>query len=207
MRYLPELALSVLLMITVAGCHHRQASIAPPQQAQAPSIVSTLPPMPLLTLPDVELAKAKPPAPPPTHAAPPKQPEKKVARKRPHHNIRKPEEEKPEPSADASSSTAAPADTTPSSAPTAVKAPVLGQLSTDDTAADPDAKKDTHGLIQDTENRLKKLSSSVRAAHKNDVAQIESFLKQAEQAWSTNDVVGAQTLANKAKILLDDLSK
>lgn len=206
MRYLPAVSVSLLLMIAVAGCHRRQSRVEPPSQAEAPPIVSTLPPMPLLTLPDVELAKTKPPAPAPPPATPPKQPPKKVARKH-MHRVRKPEEEKPEPSAETSSSAGTPADTSQSSASTSVKTPILGQLSTDDTAADPDAKKDTRGLIQDTENRLKTLSNSLREAHKNDIAQIESFLKQAEQAWSTNDVVGAQTLANKAKILLDDLSK
>jgi hypothetical protein len=207
MRYLPVFSVSLLLMIAIAGCHRRQAHAVAPPQAQAPPIVSTLPPIPPRTLPDVEVAKAKPTAPAPHPAAAPKEPTKKVARKHPHHNVRKPEEEKPEPSADTSSSTGAPAETTPAAVPAAVKTPVLGQLSTDDTAADPDIKKQTHNLIEDTENRLKKLSSAVQAAHKNDIAQIESFLKQAEQAWSTNDVVGAQTLANKAKILMDDLSK
>ena len=62
-------------------------------------------------------------------------------------------------------------------------------------------------LIDSTEIQLKKLSTQQQAAHKDAIAQVNSFLVQARQALSTNDVVGAQTLANKAKILIDELLK
>ncbi len=84
---------------------------------------------------------------------------------------------------------------------------MLGQLSADDAAANPHENLQTQGLIQYTEDRLKKISSVQQAEHKDAIAQVTSFLAQAKQALGMNDVVGAQTLANKAKILLDELLK
>ncbi len=82
---------------------------------------------------------------------------------------------------------------------------MLGKLSADDATANPHENAQTKRLIQHTEDRLKKIPSSQQATHKEAVAQVSSFLAQAKQAWAMNDLVGAQTLANKAKILLDEL--
>lgn len=86
-------------------------------------------------------------------------------------------------------------------------ASVLGQLSADDAAVNPHENVQTERLIEYTEARLKKLSSAQQSRHKEAIAQVSSFLAQAKQAWGMNDIVGAQTLANKAKILLDELLK
>jgi hypothetical protein len=75
-----------------------------------------------------------------------------------------------------------------------------------DTQASTAAAQTKH-LIDSTENEVKKLSLKQQADHKDAIAQVDSFLGQARQALSMNDVVGAQTLANKAKILVDELSK
>lgn len=209
MRHLRLFSVSFLLTIGIAGCHRRQVRVVPPPQVQAP-IVATLPPMPPLTLPDVELAKATPAKPTAQPAAPVKTEKKQVARKRHRRSLHKPPLEKSESGAAGSAATnSAPTETAPpsESPATSPKTAVLGQLSADDAAAAPDQKEQTRRIIQRTENRLKRLSSAERATHKNDIAQVDSFLKQAEQAWSMNDLVGAQTLANKAKILMDDLSK
>jgi hypothetical protein len=86
-------------------------------------------------------------------------------------------------------------------------ATIIGQLSADDATTTPSATAQTQHLITLTENKLKKLSTRQQTDHKDAVAQVDSFLSQARQALSMNDVVGAQTLANKAKILVDELSK
>lgn len=80
-------------------------------------------------------------------------------------------------------------------------------LSADDSATNPDQTTQTRNLIRYTEDRLKSVSPQRQEQHKDTVAQIGSFLAQARQALSTNDQVGAQTLANKAKILVDELLK
>ncbi len=194
MRYLRLFSVSFLLAFTITGCHRKQEQVLPPPQAQAP-IVSTLPPMPPLTFPDVQLAKPES-ATPVVQAAPPESvppPAKHVRHHRARHKT--------------DTGTAA-TESTPNPAPAAASgATALGQLSADDAAVSPDQTAQTEHLIQSLESRLKKMPKSQQAKHKEDIAQANSFLAQAKQAWTMNDRVGAQTLANKAKILLDELSK
>lgn len=83
----------------------------------------------------------------------------------------------------------------------------MGQLSAEDATATPADAAQTQRLINATQTKLQKLSTKQQKEHKDAVAQVASFLSQARQALSMNDVVGAQTLANKAKILVDELSK
>ena len=83
---------------------------------------------------------------------------------------------------------------------------MLGQLSAADDAS-PSQNVQTKQLIEETESRLKQISAEQQSKHKEDIVQVTSFLTQAKQAWEMNDLVGAQTLANKAKILLDELLK
>jgi hypothetical protein len=202
MRYWRLTVVSFLLTFSIAGCHRKVERALPPPQAQAP-IVSTMPAMPPLVLNPVILVQSQPaPAavPPPVVAPPPK---KQNAKVRHHHTTPKTETEgestetKP-PAAPATS----PA--TPSAAPATA---IIGQLSADDSAATPTDAAQTKHLIDSTENQLKKLSTQQQTEHKDAVAQVDSFLAQARQALSMNDLVGAQTLANKAKILVDELSK
>jgi hypothetical protein len=84
---------------------------------------------------------------------------------------------------------------------------IIGQLSADDATTTPSGTAQTQQLITVTENKLKKLSTRQQTDHKDAVSQVSSFLSQARQALSMNDVVGAQTLANKAKILVEELSQ
>jgi enamine deaminase RidA (YjgF/YER057c/UK114 family) len=84
---------------------------------------------------------------------------------------------------------------------------LVGQLSAADSGDNPNHTVQTERLIQSTETLLKKVSPQRQAQHKDDVAQVNSFLAQAKQALNMNDLVGAQTLANKAKIMVDELLK
>jgi hypothetical protein len=205
MRYWRLTFVSFLLTFSIAGCHRKVERALPPPHAQAP-IVSTMPAMPPLTLNPVILVQSQPTpaaAPPPVVAAPPK---KQAAKVRHHHTTPKTETdgESAETKPPAGSATAPTAPSTPPATPAAA---IIGQLSADDSAATPTDAAQTKRLIDSTEKQLKKLSTQQQTEHKDAVAQVESFLAQARQALSTNDVVGAQTLANKAKILVDELSK
>jgi type IV secretory pathway VirB10-like protein len=203
MRYLRLFSVLLLSMFAITGCHRRRARAVPPPQAQAP-IVSTLPPIPPLTFPDVQIAKPEPPPQPVVQAAVPVQPEKPHKERVRHHRaVHKAEPETAavsvENSAQAESSVPSPAVNSGAS--------MLGQLSADDAAANPHQNVQAQDLILETEDRLKKISSAQQAEHKDAIAQVTSFLAQAKQALGMNDVVGAETLANKAKILLDELLK
>jgi hypothetical protein len=204
MRYWRLFVVSFLLTFSIAGCHHKPERTLPPSHAQAPPIL-TAPIMPPFIPEPVILVQYQPPPPvepPPVVPSPAK---KRVAKT--HHRHTTP----PAANADAESTDAKPPATTGPAAPApAAAAPgtaVIGQLSADDSAATPSDAAQAKHLIDSTENDLKKLSTQQQTEHKDAVAQVESFLSQARQALNMNDVVGAQTLANKAKILLDELSK
>ena len=197
MKYLRLFSVVFLLSVSITGCHRRSQQAIPPPQAEPP-IISTLPPMPPFALQSVELGKPEPVAPAPPPSEPVIAP-KKHTRARHHRVTHKPESTPP-------STTPAPSITSTASTP-AVGASPIGQLSADDASSNPKESEQTHQLIQSTEKRLKNLSGAQQAAHKDAIAQVQSFLNQAKQALSMNDFVGAQTLANKAKILLDELLK
>ncbi len=229
MRYWRLFSVSLLLSFTITGCHRRRVRALPPAQAQPP-IVTTMPPVPPLTFPNVELPKPKP-AIPVTQPAPSPPPQKKqverVQRHRTKHKgtpentvagsssapgrVNSTETEEGDSTAEAAHP---PSGTTPPgaqdtsgakhAAPT-TGAAVLGKLSADDATTNPRDNAQTQTLIQRTEDQLKKIPTSQQAKHKEAVAQVSSFLAQAKQAWAMNDLVGAQTLANKAKILLDEM--
>ena len=193
MRYLRLLSVSLLSTFVITGCHHKPVQVAPTRhEAQAP-IVTTLPPVPPLAFPNVELPKPKP-TPPVVHTEAPPPPKKKnTAKIHRRKRVHKPE------------TTRAANQPPPAAPPTA--AAVLGQLSADDATANPHQNEDTEHLIEITEKRLNKLPRVEQARHKDAIVQVKSFLSQAKQAWGMNDVVGATTLANKAKILLDEMLK
>lgn len=83
----------------------------------------------------------------------------------------------------------------------------IGQLSAEDTNTNPRQAEQTKRLIDSIRKRVKQIPSSEQAARKDDIAAINAFLTQAKQALNSNDLVGAETLANKAKILMDELLK
>lgn len=194
MRYWRLFFVSFLLTFSIAGCHRKvERALLPPPQAQAP-VIAPPPTLPPLILEPVILAGATPAptSPPPVEAPPPKKRAAKVHRRRtPAKTEAEGESTETHPSA---------ASATPATA-------IIGQLSADDATANPSDTAQTKHLIDATENRLKKLSTRQQTEHKDAVAQVASFLSQARQALNMNDVVGAQTLANKAKILIDELSK
>ncbi len=202
MRYWRLFFVSFLLTFSIAGCRRKPQRALPPPHAQAP-VVSTMPAMPPLTLAPVKLAESQPttPAAPQPAAAPPKKHRAKVRR----HRVTPKGE--PEPAAAAETHPATTGDAAGGAASAAPGTALIGQLSADDSTATPTETAQAKHLIDATALRMEKVSKQRQAEHKDAVAQINSFLVQARQALSMNDVVGAQTLANKAKILVDELSK
>ncbi|MGA7706664.1 MAG: hypothetical protein WCD77_02660 [Acidobacteriaceae bacterium] len=197
MRYWRLLVVSFLLMLSIAGCHRKPERALPPPHAQAPTIIPA-PTLPMFSPKPGILAQAQPtpPVTPPPVAPPPKKHAAKVRHHRPPSKDETPSDStEPQPTAESAT------------APSAPGTAVIGQLSADDASATPADAAQTKHLIDETENKLKKLSAQQQAEHKDSVAQVASFLAQARQALNMNDLVGAQTLANKAKILVDELSK
>ncbi len=95
---------------------------------------------------------------------------------------------------------------TPANGASAASSPI-GLLSAGDSSENPDLRQQTLVLIASAERRLKTVNATIAASKRTTIAQIHLFLTQARQALAINDLQGANTLATKAKILVDELLK
>jgi hypothetical protein len=225
---LPSVAAS-LLIPALSGCVYFHKSTPPPVPitAQAPTVIA--PPLaPLYT----EMSQNDPalpelPTPPPPGAQPAPPPasiivaEKKPARISRH---RKPEVEVAEretrerEAREKEVSAAVTPDTNPPpaeaqiakvTAPTPkgdTAAPTsIGQLTAAPSPDSSGSRQQASDLIDSTQRGVNSLHNLSGDQNKT-VAQIRSFLDQAERALHNGDVDGAHTLATKAKTLLDELT-
>jgi hypothetical protein len=203
-------ALLLLLALGATGCLHKAAS--PPQQAQAPPLQTgkgTLPPPDTTQQQEKSEAPLASPLPPPSaQSVPLPPPTPKKVRKKP----------KPAPSKSTDTTQTAGA-TPPANGATAVQptpqvvsaaggaGSPIGQLTTGDSALGERTKHETTDLIGGTQQGLNGIKRSLSTDEQVTASQIRTFLKQAQQALDTGDTDGAHTLATKAKLLLDELTK
>jgi hypothetical protein len=173
---LPARSAAWLLLLLLAGCHHK-AQVAH-NQPLAPAIEE---PPPQLHLP--------PPSdlPPPEVTATVQQPapvitQTKESQKKPAHR------KKP-----------------PNTQQALVASPVvsaIGQLTTGDPV---DMRQQTDSSIEATEKSLNSINRRLTDQEAKTAAQIREFLKEARAALTAGDIDGAHTLAIKARVLLDEL--
>lgn len=90
----------------------------------------------------------------------------------------------------------------PPAEPPAVSA--IGQLSTGEPS---DLRHSVDESIASTERGLNNIGRSLNDQEQKTAAQIREFIKQAKDALTNNDIDGAKTLANKAKVLLSELNQ
>ena len=166
-----------LLPLLLTGCFHK-TQIAQ-NQPLAPPIEDTPPPKPEpapTNLPPPEVTI--PTQPEPTQITPAPEPIKKPPRHKKPAN----------PTQIASAGTPAMS--------------AIGQLST----ADPtNVRQQTDASIQATEKALNGITRKLNDQEQKTAAQIREWLKQARQALTAGDIDGARGLADKAKVLLDEL--
>jgi hypothetical protein len=205
---------ATLLVFLCNGCLSHKSS--PPQQAQAPPLQTgkgTLnPPTTAQQQPKSDTPLASPLPPPSAQSVPlpPPPPPKKVK-----HKVKTPPKpadntaQAPAAGASQSSGTGSQsAQATPPAALATVGTPSpIGQLTTGDSAMGEKAKRETADLIGGTEQGLSGIKRSLSTEEKVTATQIRTFLKQAQQALDNGDTDGAHTLATKAKLLLDELTK
>lgn len=168
---------ALLISLLLTGCFHK-TQIAQ-NQPLAPQIEDTPPPKPEpspTNLPPPEVTI--PVQPPPPQITPPAEPVKKPAKHK-----------KPAPTTQVASN----------SMP-AVSA--LGPLSTADP---PTVRQQTDASIESTEKALNGITRKLAPQEQQTAAQIREYLKQAREALTAGDVDGAHKLADKAKVLLDEL--
>ena len=175
-----KIAASWLLpLLLLTGCIHKKAQIAQ-SQPLAPPIEDTPPPKPepaqtSLPPPDVTI-----PAQPVPQITPPPEPVKKQPR---HKKL--------------------PANSNPQVASNEAHAvSAIGTLSTGDS---PNKRQQADASIESTEKGLNGISRQLNDQEQKTAAQIREFLKQAREALTAGDLDGANTLAIKAKVLLDEL--
>jgi hypothetical protein len=215
MRALGLCSLVTVVTIVCTACAHKNA--APPPQAQAPPLqtgkgtieqAQTTQPQeksdtPLASPLPAPSAQSVPiPPPPPKKVHHPKHPATKPA-----DTTQTAAASSGSPSAPSSSSAQASAQAPAQPAPTPVATSPIGQLTTGDSAIGERTKHETADLIGETEQGLNAIKRALSNEEKTTVAQIRTFLKQAQQALDNGDTEGAHGLATKAKLLLDELTK
>lgn len=201
----------VLLALWTTGCHK---AASPPQQAQAPPLQTgkgTLPPPDTTQQQEKSETPLASPLPPPSSQSvhlPPPTP-KKV-----HHPKKTPSKSTDTTQAAAANSGSPPASgsSTAQATPQTVSAPggaasPIGQLTTGDSALGERTKHETADLIGGTQQGLNGIKRPLSTEEQVTAAEIKTFLKQAQQALDSGDTDGAHTLATKAKLLLDELTK
>ncbi len=170
-------------MFVLVGCHHRQQLPHLPAVVLTPDVPPPVPTSDPMT------------SPPPDSVETPSQ--VKVTEAKPKRPPKKPTTKSVAPE------TAPPVEI--AAAPPAEPSPI-GELSTGGDAI-PQKQQETVDLIEASQRRLEALSKTASSQQQSQIRKISHFLLQAKQALSTGDVEGAKTLAFKAKLLLDDLTK
>lgn len=226
-----KLAAFALLPLMVAGCRHKNAP--PLVQTQAPSIKTgdTGPPPsgnplssqgtpPLPNLPaqaENASAHAPKPAPKPRRRRKPKPVDSQIPDSNPA-TAAATGATPPAPSLPATSTAGpgaiAPPTGAPGAAPAAdgtpagaAPAPSIGLLSTGDVGSSAQTERDTVELITSTESGLNSIKRPLNTAEQETAIQIRSFLQKAKAAIDGHDMDAAHTLATKAKVLLEELTK
>ena len=180
-------ACSVMLVVGVAGCHHKAPYVLPNAAATAPVALEPLP-----DAKDPPVIAAQQPVPVPALTPPVQTP--RTRRRRPAPAAAPPVAPAPAP----------PVQVAQAEPPTGAVA--IGALSAGGEAT-PQSQQDARNLIGGIEKRLAALPAKTADAEKDQVRQVRYFLKQAQEALESGDAEGAKTLATKAKLLMDDMEK
>lgn len=209
MKAASRVAVVTVLLLSLPGCE-KKAKTALPPQAQAPAPV--LPPSKMVHIPNL------PSLPPPplrdvaVATEPPENPEPARPQRITHHKSPpvKPATPAPTTSGDVATQTgdkgAAPPQAQAANGAASEASPI-GQLSSSGEGATSQGRQDIEHLISDTENGLNGIKRALTGDEQTTSTQIKTFLVKAKQALAENDLDGAQTLANKAKVLLEELTK
>jgi outer membrane biosynthesis protein TonB len=199
MKSASKIAVLVLLCL-IAGCKHKTQA-APPPAAQAPILppsesAKTMPPP---SLPPEKPLEVKPPGSDQAQQQPPPKPHKTAHRK-------------PKPADTTQTSQTAgqaPATAQTASAGEAPAASPIGQLSSS-SASDGGSipsRREIQDKIAATESGLNGIKRSLSSEEQLTVTEIRTFITKARKALVDDDLDGANTLATKAKVLLEELTK
>jgi hypothetical protein len=202
-----KMAALLLFAAFATGCKHKTLVVVP-VQAQAPPLpskpvsqVASLPPVPQPETPQVgPPGSDKPPVPPPSQ---PKRSSRHRSKAATPAAPASGEQTAKEPAKENSTNAA---DQQASAGEVSAISPI-GQLSTAGDSSSTPSKHDIQETIETTEKSLNDLKRTLTPAEQETTVQIRTFLTKARRALSQDDLDGAHTLAIKAKVLLDELTK
>jgi hypothetical protein len=196
MRPAKTLAFVAFITVSLSGCSvfHRQPPPQPPALQTGQGAIEEEQKKEQQGPPDAPLPQPSAETVPP-QLPPPKPPKVKKVRKKPTLAQTAP------PAAPASTEQAA------VHPPVAGSNSPIGDLTTGDAAAGQQMKHDTTNLIAQTEQGLAAIKRPLSQEQQTTEGEIRTFLKQAKVALDNGDSDGAHTLATKAKLLLDELTK
>lgn len=195
----------LILTLALSGCN-RKPKATPPPAAQAPTLpVSTLArntPPPQLPAPNLPAISP----PPPKNVAPPPKPKpEKVSRHKPRHTtvdagvpdqpvVQAPPPVK-QPQLPEQASNNASSDITP-----------IGQLAGPGESTNIPRQNQILNEINSTEKGLNNLKRPLSKDEQTTAAQIRTFLEKAKDSMKQDDLVSANILVTKAKVLLAELT-
>ena len=193
-------AVITVLVMSLSGCANKAKTVLPPQ-AEAPILppanmvhIPNLPALPPPPLRDVAVATDPPESPEPVHP-------RRTTHRKPAAPV------KPAAAVDPTAQTADKGVQTQTASTAASDVSPIGQLSSGGADASSQGHQDVEHLITDTENGLNGIKRTLNSDEQMTSTQIKTFLTKARQALADNDLDGAKTLANKAKVLLEELTK
>jgi predicted component of type VI protein secretion system len=184
-RRLASGVLCLCALVLLDGCRHKQAPPTVPAVLQPPVVAPPTPEAPSMDSPPPASLSDAPPV--------------KVTQIKPKRTPKR------------SSKTAAPVtEASAAQVDAGASAPLpegssVGELSAGGDST-PQTQQDATALIASCEKGLKDLPQSA-AGQQGQIRKVQYFLRQAKQALKTGDAEGAKTLATKAKLLMDDLTK
>jgi hypothetical protein len=215
MKKTGKIVLLALLLALLPGCAPKKVKAKAPSTSQAP--VTTDQTGAMYPPPFPEKTEAPPPPAPETKQAdqtptpePPPEKHPSTKKKTSSGNKGKPSAAKPiapgEVSAAGTATTPAGPGQQAANVEPAVVSPI-GQLSSGEGVASSQKRHETSDLITNTEQGLNGIKRSLNSQEQQTATQIRTYLKQAKQALTVDDLDGATTLATKAKVLLEELTK
>jgi len=193
-----------LLLASVAGCSRLRPHAIPPVAAQAPSepawrmaeLIPPMPPMPPAASEPVMLDASAPPERKPVAEAPPKRPHR-----RPKTTETAQDNQKP------AAPPATTAETEEAANPQPSEASPIGQLSAASGDANTADRQTQLEQINAMENTLNGLHRSLSSDEQKTATLIRTFITRARDALKVDDLEGAKNYSNKAKVLLQELTK
>lgn len=203
----------LLLPLILSGCFHRKSAPPLPPQAQAPATPNpanqntaqqTAPPLQTIPppLPTTIEDKPEPPKPAPKlkHSTQTTKKTKPPATKSPTDSVQTT-------GTTASAQTSKPAAVQQAAVEGMPTGSPIGQITSGDSGNSAQRHKEALQVIETTNQGLTNLKRSLSDQEQETATQIKTFLKQAKEALNAEDVDGAMNLANKAKVLLAELTK